>query len=338
MKRVLQLSVIFSMSLIFLSCSHHLSNEITKEIPKNNEQLVQVETSGKVQSLEKVPTTEEIVSTLCSDEFEGRLVGSEGNEKTGEYISNIYKEIGLVPFFKDNYYEPYTQAVFKSSGYNGSNDNPERKEVNNVIGVIKGKDSKKAVIISSHFDHIGYVNGKIIRGALDNASGMAALIKIANSLKERSIEKPFDMDIIICAFNGEECGSLGSQMFVAELKPKEAYESLYNINIDSICSNNGGKLALKNKSKVSDKLYDAIKTSMRNSNIEFEDTAVKGVSDHLSFERALIPNVFIVQEGIENLVHKPTDNPDTLDYEQLDNIANAVTNFVETNNGISFEN
>ncbi|GAE02660.1 peptidase M28 [Clostridium botulinum B str. Osaka05] len=74
--------------------------------------------------------------------------------------------------------------------------------INNVVGIIKGKDSKKAVVISAHPDHIGYQDGKIIRGGLDNTSDMSALIKIDNNLKE----KPFDMDIVICAFNGEEEG------------------------------------------------------------------------------------------------------------------------------------
>ncbi len=50
-------------------------------------------------------------------------------------------------------------------------------------------------MVSAHFDHLGYVNGKLIRGALDNASGVSALIKIANGLQAKSKEKPFDEDI-----------------------------------------------------------------------------------------------------------------------------------------------
>lgn len=277
------------------------------------------------------------MNTLCSDEFQGRLIGSKGNEKAGEYISRVFKDIGLTPMFEDNYYVPYTQEVYKKYGLVSANEDnkPEKKTVNNVVGVIKGKDSKKAVVISAHFDHIGYQDGKIIRGAVDNASGMSALIKIADTLKEKSKEKPFD--IVICAFNGEEEGLAGSRAFVNEIKSKSIYSSLYNINIDSIGAKNGGKLALKNKSKLSNKLYDAVKTTMKKDNIEFADTAVKGVGDHISFENANIPNVFFVQEGIEKLVHKPTDTPDILNYEQIDKIANAISDFVETNNGIMLE-
>ncbi|WP_254904825.1 M28 family peptidase [Clostridium tyrobutyricum] len=112
---------------------------------------------------------------------------------------------------------------------------------------------------------------------------------------------------------------------------------IYNINIDSIGTKAGGKLALKNMSKVSNKLYDAVKTTLKNDNIEFADNRVMGAGDHLSFENAGISNVFFVQEGIEKLVHKPTDTPDIVDYNQIDKIANSITDFIQTNNGVIFK-
>ncbi len=42
--------------------------------------------------------------------------------------------------------------------------------VNNVAGVLKGKDPSKAVILSTHFDHIGWWDDTVFRGAADNAS------------------------------------------------------------------------------------------------------------------------------------------------------------------------
>lgn len=328
---MLKLATIIAISLTFSSCSYGGVNQNTNETAKNGEQSVQV------QAPVKVPTAEEIVNTLCSDEFQGRLIGTKGNEKAGEYISKIFKDIGLVPLFGDSYYAPYTEEVYKKYGLVDDNDKPETKEINNVVGVIKGKDSKKAVVISAHFDHLGYVDGKIIRGALDNASGVSALIEIARTLKEKSKEKPFDMDIVLCAFNSEEEALAGSRAFVTEIKSKSLYSNLYNINIDSIGAIKGGaNLALKDKSKISSKLYNAIKVTFKKDNIGFDDIAVKGAGDHMSFENANIPNVFFVQENIEKLVHKPTDTPDTLDYGQIDKIANAISDFVVTNDGVTF--
>lgn len=147
--------------------------------------------------------TKEIVNTLCSDELEGILIGSKGNERTRKYVSKILKDIGLTLLFVESYYEKYSQDSIKTYG---SCEDSKKGIINNVVGVIRREDSKKAVVISAHFDHIGYQDGKIIRRALDNAYGISALIKIANTLIEKSKEKPFDMDIIICAFNGEEEG------------------------------------------------------------------------------------------------------------------------------------
>ncbi|AKA70462.1 M28 family peptidase [Clostridium scatologenes] len=331
MKLILKLGTIIAISLAFSSCSYGVSKQNTKEETKSNEQLVQV------QAPVKIPTIQETVNTLCSDEFEGRLVVSKGNEKVGEYISKTFKDIGLASLFGDSYYEPYAQEVYKKYGVIDKNDKSENKGVHNVIGVIKGKDSKNAVFISAHFDHVGYEDGKIIRGALDDASGMSALIKIAHTLKEYSKEKPFDMDIVLCAFNGEEEALSGSRAFVNDIKSKSVYSNMYNINIDCIGAKKGGtNLALKDKSKISGKLYNAIKVTLKKDNIGFGDTAVKGSGDHMSFERANIPNVFIVQEGIEKLVHKPTDTPDILDYGQIYRIANAISDFVEANNGVIF--
>lgn len=331
MKSMLRLSAVVAIVATLASCSFRTDSKKTTE---SNEQPVQ---SVQVQTPVKIPTTKEIVTTLCSDEFEGRLIGTKGNEKAGEYISKVFKDIGLTPMVEDNYYAPYTQEVSKKYGLIDYNeDKPENKTVNNVVGVIRGKDSKSAVVISAHFDHIGYVDGKIIRGALDNTSGLSALIKIAHTLKEKSKEKPFDTDIVICAFNGEEEALAGSRAFVNELKSKSIYKSLYNINIDSIGAKAGGTLALKNKSKVSDSLYASMKTTLKKDNVEFADTAVKGASDHMSFESANIPNILFIQEGIEKLVHKPTDTPDILNYEQIDKIANAISDFVEINDEVMF--
>lgn len=314
------------MVLTFSSCSFSSNNKRTNE---NSVQTVKVQVPVKPLKQEqvKIPTVKDTVDTLCSDEFEGRSAGSKGNIKTEEYIEEVFKNLGLATLFEDSYYQKYYQGVRV-----GNDD--KLKMVNNVVGVIKGKDSKKAVVISAHFDHIGYREGKLIRGAVDNASGTAALIEIAHNLKVKSEKKPFDMDIILCAFNGEEYGLRGSRVFVNSIMG--IYNSLYNINIDCIGAKNGGKLALKNKSKCSNKLYKAIKTTMKKNNIEFGDTTIIGLSDHYSFEESCTPNIFIAQENIRKLIHKPTDTPDIIDYELLKKISNAICDFIETNDGIMF--
>jgi len=303
----------------------------TKQIEDTQQNNPTVEQETKIE----IPSTKEIVDTLCSDDFGGRLVGSEGNKKAEDYISEIYIKLKLAPLFRNSYYESYTQEVLKTFKMNSGADNREEKQVDNIIGVIKGSDSTKAVVISAHFDHLGYKDGKIIRGALDNASGVATLIRIANTLKDESKNKTFSIDIIIAAFNGEEIGSGGSKYFVNDVKGK--YSSIYNINIDSIGGKQAGKISLNNKSKISDKLTSAIKDSFKDNNMDFSNTNLTGIiGDERSFEAKGIPNIYIGQENLKLYVHKETDTPDTLDYGNIDKVADVFSKFVETNDGKTF--
>lgn len=329
-KRILKLCVVFSIALAFSSCSFSSNNnKSTEKPPQVQAPISSAPNKVNIEPSVTISSIEEIVNTLSSDQFEGRLTGSKGNEKAGEYIEKIFRDIGLEPFHSSSYYQKFSQEVIGTYGGDGSDAKVET--VNNVIGVIKGKESKNAVVISAHFDHLGYVNGKIMRGAIDNASGVAALIEIAHVLKEKSKAQAFDMDIVLCAFNGEETGLNGSKAFVKEVKSNSIYNNMFNINIDSIGAKEGGKLALKNESKLSSKLYGAIKATIKKHNIDFSDVAAQGLSDHRSFENGGIPNISIVQENIKKLIHKPTDTPNTLDYVQIQKIADSISDFVETN-------
>jgi hypothetical protein len=144
------------------------------------------------------------------------------------------------------------------------------------------------------------------------------------------------MDIVFCAFNGEECRYGGSGAFINAIK-FDIYSKLYNINIDCIGTKEGGKLALKNRGKTSDNLYDAVKSVFKKNNIEFAETAVFGGSDHVVFESIGIPNILIIEENVRRLIHKPSDTPEILDFEKIRNISNALSDFIISNDGITFE-
>ena len=110
MKHILKLNFILAMVLTFSACSSPKVSQNSKATTGNSGQSVQV---SQVQTPVKIPTIKETVATLCSDEFQGRLTGSKGNEKTGEYIEKTFKDIGLDPFFDDSYYQKYYLGVNK---------------------------------------------------------------------------------------------------------------------------------------------------------------------------------------------------------------------------------
>lgn len=325
------ISIVFLTASCFMLCLH------IKKVNENIGKVTEVEIPAEVKPAVNIPAIEDIVTTLCSDEFEGRRTFSNGNKKAAEYIADIFKNIRLNPMFQDDYFQIYKQefsySTAKEGKENPSNSYGSYEIVHNVVGYISGTDSEKAVVISAHFDHIGIKDKNIYRGALDNASGMAALIEIAKKLKETSEVYPFKTNIIFCAFNGEEQLYKGSIAFVEQSKSKPWYSNMYNINIDCIGAKDGGKLAYANADEYSKKLYDDVKSIMNKNNIDFDEIRKMVGSDHRSFELIKRPNICICQEKMIGLTHKPTD---ILDYKQIEKIEDALCDFIESNDGILY--
>lgn len=91
----------------------------------------------------------------------------------------------------------------------GSVDSP------NVVGILEGRKKKKEfVVVSAHLDHLGttqsFAGDSIFNGAMDNASGIAALLEVARQLKNGP---PLERSVIFLAVTGEEKGLQGSRYF-----------------------------------------------------------------------------------------------------------------------------
>ncbi len=93
-----------------------------------------------------------------------------------------------------------------------------RLETANVLGVVPGSDPKLAdemVVVSAHHDHLGVRTSKegdaIYNGALDNASGVAALLSIADGVARGKPKR----SVLFAAVAAEESGLLGSQYLCA---------------------------------------------------------------------------------------------------------------------------
>jgi len=93
-------------------------------------------------------------------------------------------------------------------------------EAQNVAGILPGTDPKlknECVVLSAHLDHLGVgepINGdRIYNGAMDDASGIASLLDIAESL-HRS-KTALRRSLLFVAVTGEDKGLLGSKYFAA---------------------------------------------------------------------------------------------------------------------------
>ena len=87
--------------------------------------------------------------------------------------------------------------------------------IRNVLAYLPGSDSAlrdEVVIVSAHFDHMGYHDGEVFQGADDDASGTAGLLEIAEAYS-LSPERPA-RSVLFAAWNAEERGLLGSRYYV----------------------------------------------------------------------------------------------------------------------------
>jgi hypothetical protein len=112
----------------------------------------------------------------------------------------------------------------------------ERRESDNVVGILKGSDEKLSaeyVVLSSHLDHVGVgrpiAGDEIYNGAMDNASGIATMIETARILKETGARPR--RSIVFVAVTGEEKGLLGSRHYAAHPTVPEG-SMVANLNND----------------------------------------------------------------------------------------------------------
>ncbi len=106
----------------------------------------------------------------------------------------------------------------------------------NLIGKLPGKKQDSgAVLFVAHWDHFGEcgeapAEDVICNGAIDNASGVAALTEVARRLARAP---QLDRDVYFLATTGEELGLLGAHAF-AENPPLPLGRIVAAFNIDSI--------------------------------------------------------------------------------------------------------
>jgi Zn-dependent M28 family amino/carboxypeptidase len=171
----------------------------------------------------------EDVRILSADDMQGRLVGSEGGAKARAYLVGRLAELGVAPISGGAFEHPFptTRGGTVVTGVN-------------LIGVISGTGgSDRALVLMAHYDHVGVRDGQIYNGADDNASGVAALLSVAASLKQRA---PLH-DVILALVDGEESGLSGARAMVADPAFKPLLErTVLAVNLDMVSRSDRNEL------------------------------------------------------------------------------------------------
>jgi Zn-dependent M28 family amino/carboxypeptidase len=209
------------------------------------------------------------------------------------------------------------------------NVNQKETETQNVVALLSGTDNNlknEYVVVGAHFDHLG-MGGPgsgsrvtdtigVHNGADDNASGVAAVIQLAEKLAG---EKKNKRSIIFVAFGAEEMGLVGSKAFTNK-PPVETEKIVAMFNFDMVGrldpKSNGLSIGGTQTSKETETLLTDLNTGFE---LAFSPEGV-GPSDHASFYLQNIP-VFFISTGAHSDYHTPLDDAELINYEGTKKVA-----------------
>jgi len=194
----------------------------------------------------------------------------------------------------------------------------------NVYAEVRGNDDKRNdeyIIVGAHFDHLGFGGpgsgsrsfelNKIHHGADDNASGVAAVIELAQ--KVAASKDDMKRSVMFVAFDGEEMGLLGSKKFVQRMPmDKSLVSAMINFDMvgrlseDSLLFIGGTGTSQEGEEILNELNMGRFKLSL--------STDGYGPSDHASFYAADIP-VFFLSTGAHADYHTPNDIAFYINYE-----------------------
>ena len=219
----------------------------------------------------------------------------------------------------------------------GFDNDISKKMSRNVIGVLPGaKRPDEYVLYTGHWDHLGRctpVGGDdICNGAVDNASGIAGLVTLAQAFQKAGAP---DRSIVFLAVTAEESGLLGSKYY-AENPVFPLAQTVGGVNMDALNAVGPAKdIVVVGGGKSELDAYVEKLAKMEGRTVKQEPTPEKGFyyrSDHFSFAKLGVPMFNfgsgdeLVEGGVE-AGQKAAEDYEKNRYHAPDDEYEAITNW-----------
>jgi Zn-dependent M28 family amino/carboxypeptidase len=186
-----------------------------------------------------------------------------------------------------------------------------RIDSHNFVARVQGVDAAVAdelIVYCGHWDHLGKIEvadgDGIYNGAVDNASGIAALIEIAASFS-KGAEKP-RRSVLFLALTAEEKGLLGSKHYAAHpLYPLEKTLAVLNMDSMNVWGKTRDIVSIGRGSSTLDEVLDAA-AGARGRVVMPDPEPEKGLfyrSDHFEFAKRGVPAMY-ADSGVD-VIGKP---------------------------------
>jgi Zn-dependent M28 family amino/carboxypeptidase len=206
------------------------------------------------------------------------------------------------------------------------------KQSRNVVGILPGSEKPdEAVVYMAHWDHLGKhpdeTGDNIYNGAVDNATGVAGILEIAEQFAK--IGKP-KRSVVFLAVTLEESGLLGSKYYVAHpAVPLDKTVAVINLDAMGVAGKTRDMTVVgMGSSELEDILKPIAEKQGRTLHSESRPEAGSYFrSDHFNFAKAGVPALYVdagddlidggkaageaaAKDYNENRYHKPGDQYD----------------------------
>ena len=211
----------------------------------------------------------------------------------------------------------------------------------NVLAFLEGGHPElknEVVVITSHYDHVGIIDGEVYNGADDDGSGTITVMELARQFKllESNGVRP-QRSVLFMNVVGEEKGLLGSEYYADHpVFPLE--QTVANLNIDMVGRtdehhpDNPRYVYLIGSDKLSSELHEISEAANKKHvglsldytyNAPDDPNRFYYRSDHYNFAKNNIPVIFYFT-GVHEDYHQPGDDADKIMYDKTAEIGKLV--------------
>jgi Zn-dependent M28 family amino/carboxypeptidase len=214
----------------------------------------------------------------------------------------------------------------------------------NVVGILPGTDkalAREHVILTAHLDHVGIKpteepdDDEIYNGAMDNASGISAILEVARQL----VKAPPKRSVVFIALTAEEKGLNGSDYFARNSTvPSDSMVAVVNLDMPILTYPFTDFIAFGVERST---LYEPIKLAadaygLALSPDPMPDEGIFTRTDHYNFVKQGVPAVNLIpgfenggeeaqNEFLKTHYHEASDEVSLVDFVALKKFADVET-------------
>jgi hypothetical protein len=258
------------------------------------------------------------VTDLASEAMEGREAGTRGGLAAANYLAEHYQKLRLKGVGDEGTFLQHFVPNFR-----------------NVLAFLQGADPElrdQVIVISAHYDHVGYglhgmsrgPAGYLHPGADDNASGTSAVLELAKAFTV--LGAPPKRSILFAHWDAEEKGLLGSKYWASNPTiPIEHVKAM--INLDMVGHLRDEHLrVLGSRSGAGWRRMLCGQNGLASLELEFV-WGIKPNADYFPFFQHQIP-VLMFHTGLHDEYHRPTDTADRINKDGMAKVTRLLFGLV----------